>query len=350
MSEQIINIEKSLAVIPSSSIAGKWNVSISFGVSRSKNYERALFLARQAPIFHEEENLIQATYSESPKEYLEFIKLYEMVSSWKSTYVAICGEQVDRKVVGSLNYCYGDKCRSGNLDFCFGASFMTDNPFGCHRLQISSCNHPWWTFGIMDTAGIWHVDLNAIMERIKSYSGIYHLCPSFSKKQVIKGLQGLPKTINPRQDLEWEYTLSREGVEPKNAPGKLTISISLSSAPTSYPSGTEPKEDFTNRTTISVSADGIPETTKRRENEASALHLYEELSRLQKEGKITQEKKNILWYRVCEQKDTAEVMRQILQLKEQGTMESSSQKGQANTFVFVIGGLVVAIIIYAIFF
>lgn len=349
MSEQIINIENSLAVIPSS-IAGKWNVSVSFGASRSKNYERSVFLAKQAPIFHEEDNLIQATYSESPKEYLEFIKLYEMVSSWKSTYVAICGKSVDRKIVGALNYCYGDKCRSGNLDFCFGASLMTNNPFGCHRLQISSCNHPWWTFGIMDTAGIWHVDLNAIMDRIKSYSDIYHLCPSFSKKQVIKGLQELPKTINPRKDLEWEYTLSREGVEPKNAPGKFTITISLSSTPTGYPSGTEPEEDFTNRTPPSVSADGITETKKGRENETSALHLYEELSRLQKEGKITQEKKNILWNRVCEQKETAEVMRQILQLKEQGTMAASSQKDQANTFVFVAGGLFVAIILYAIFF
>lgn len=50
------------------------------------------------------------------------------------------------EIVGGLNYCYGDFCRNGRLNFCFGASEYTENPFGCHRLQISATNNPWYSF------------------------------------------------------------------------------------------------------------------------------------------------------------------------------------------------------------
>ncbi|WP_206077353.1 hypothetical protein, partial [Porphyromonas levii] len=120
--------------------------------------------------------IYQSIYSENPNEYLQFIKLYELINKWKSCFVVINGQIVDRKIIGGLNYCYGDKCRSGNPDFCYGASYMTDNPFGCHRVQISRYNTPWWSFGIFDTFGIWHVDKEAILRRIIEYSQPYRLC------------------------------------------------------------------------------------------------------------------------------------------------------------------------------
>lgn len=214
-----------LACIPS--FSGEWNIGVSFGKSRSSNLERAVFLARQAPVFFEGEDVYQATFSASPKEYLAFVKLYEMVEGWKSTLVTICGYPVDRKIIGGINYCYGDRCRSGNIDFCSGASFMTQNPFGCHRLQVSACNNPWWSFGTMDAAKVWHVDMLPILKRIANRAGAYHLCPAFSKEKVLEGVLSLPETINPKVDKEWEYSVSGHGVAPRRKAYECSITLNL---------------------------------------------------------------------------------------------------------------------------
>lgn len=132
---------------------------------------------------------------------------------------------MDRKIVGGLNYCYGDKCRSGNPNFCFGASYMTDNPFGCHRVQISAYNNPWWSFGGFDTKGIWHVDKEAMLKRITEYSEPYCLCPAFSLDRVVDGLKKLPDTINPKTDSDW--VVIGETIRPSSNPNTITYTIKL---------------------------------------------------------------------------------------------------------------------------
>ncbi|KOR24141.1 tetratricopeptide repeat protein [Clostridium sp. L74] len=212
------NITKDVTVVPQNNTLRNqenikfpdWYISISFGKSTSKNFPQAVGLAKMAPQYIENEIegkiLYQAVYSHNPDEYLQFIKLYELVSKWKSCFIVINGQVVDRKIIGGLNYCYGDKCRSGNPDFCHGASYMTDNPFGCHRIQISRYNNPWWSFGIFDTSGIWHVDKEAILKRIIQYSQPYKLCPCFSLDKVKEALEKLPNSINPQTDENWERT------------------------------------------------------------------------------------------------------------------------------------------------
>lgn len=184
-----------------------WHVSISFGRSRSENFPQALGLARMAPKYLEHtvegRAIHQSVFSSKPTEYLAFVKLYELVSSWKSCFVVINGQMVDRKIVGGLNYCYGDRCRSGNPEFCYGASYMTENPFGCHRIQISACNNPWWTFGKFNSKGIWLVDKKTMLKRILEYSEPYRLCPAFSIDSVLEALKNLPDNINPKKDKNW---------------------------------------------------------------------------------------------------------------------------------------------------
>lgn len=185
-----------------------WNISISFGKSTSANYDRAVYLAKQSSNYFEDgegKNIIhQATFTSATNDYLTFIKLYELVGSWKSSFVFINGEITDRKIIGKLNYCYGDKCRSGNDKFCYGASSYTVNPFGCHRLQVSEHNNPWWSFGMLDTTGIWHVDKTAILNRINQHYIPYKNCPSFSYEKVMFALNNLPNTIDPKKDIGWE--------------------------------------------------------------------------------------------------------------------------------------------------
>lgn len=210
----------------------EWYVSISFGKSSSQNYNKAVLLAKKSPQYiktvDDDNNIIhQAVYSNEADEYLSFISLYELVQAWKSTFVVINGEIVDRKIIGGLNYCYGDKIRSGNPEFCFGASYMTENPFGCHRLQISRFNNPWWTFGKFDNKGIWIIDKDAISRRIKEYSVSYIHCPAFSMAKILERLDELPDFINPKRNRNWIST--GNGVEPKNLHEEISLTIQLDS-------------------------------------------------------------------------------------------------------------------------
>ena len=142
--------------------------------------------------------LHQAIYSSKPNEYLSFISLYELVANWKSSFVIINGKIIDRKIVGQLNYCYGDKCRSGNPNFCYGASYMTENPFGCHRLQVSAANNPWWSFYRL-IGNTYILNQEELKKRIDSYASIYCICPCFNYQQIMKAYNSLPVKLSQKK-------------------------------------------------------------------------------------------------------------------------------------------------------
>lgn len=179
-----------------------WYISVSFGKSSSSNYMKAVMLAQQAPQYHTQTDngviLHQAIYSSKPNEYLSFISLYELVANWKSSFVIINGKIIDRKIVGQLNYCYGDKCRSGNPNFCYGASYMTENPFGCHRLQVSAANNPWWSFYRL-IGNTYILNQEELKKRIDSYASIYCICPCFNYQQIMKAYNSLPVKLSQKK-------------------------------------------------------------------------------------------------------------------------------------------------------
>ena len=190
-------------------------ISVSFGKSTSSNFPTALSLAKMSHTYIESNKIYQAVYNSiDPIEYIKFIQLYELISNWKSCFVTMNGKVIDRKIVGKLNYCYGDKCRSGSSRFCYGASEFTDNPFGCHRLQISQSNNPWWGFGHFQSNNVWSVNKDAIKKRIDEYSQEYIMCPSFSYDTILEALHKLPNQIDISSDKEWVRAYG--GIQPKS--------------------------------------------------------------------------------------------------------------------------------------
>ena len=232
-STTIVKSKQEPSAVKLSSISSGWNISISFGRSSSQNFDRALFLAKQAPKYDEQEyngkTIYQATYGKDKEQYLAFIKLYEMISKWKSTAVFINGKMVDRKIIGGLNYCYGDKCRSGDPYFCYGASFMTKNPFGCHRLQVSAYNHPWWSFSQL-IGNYYYINKRDIMERISNFSRNYSLCPNFDEERIVEQINSLPNK------------LSIEEYEKIKTESSLIYTINVHMSVSSQPDTPEPEE------------------------------------------------------------------------------------------------------------
>lgn len=194
----------------------RWNISISFGKSTSKNFNKALYLAKNSDRYVEDAdnqgNLVyQAFFIE--KNFLEFMRLYKLIGNWKSTFVFINGEIIDNKSLGKINICYGDKLKFNDPNFCFGASEWTSNPFGCHRLMLTPSQTPWWSFGEFNVLGDWIVHKEEIVEKIKYKSKLFEKCPAFDMERALKIAELLPDKISRKKDKEkWYFTDS--GVMP----------------------------------------------------------------------------------------------------------------------------------------
>lgn len=216
---------------------GEWEVCISFGKSSSANFDRAIYLAKAAPKYIETVDEVGNVAHQSffgKEQCLQFIALYELIGNWKSCFVFINNEMVDRKIIGNINYCYGDKLRSGNPQFCYGASEWTENPFGCHRPQMHRGRDPWYTFGMMDTTGIFHVDVDKIVKELQIRLSPYKYCPSLNFEDILDKASRLPRTINPKKQTDWEYTThyhsdgsQTQGVQPKSHSMSYEIQVSL---------------------------------------------------------------------------------------------------------------------------
>ena len=207
-----LNSDKEISVVQTrnqNDMLPEWYVTISFNKSTSANFDKARYLAQLNPRYMETEYnqkiIYQATYSSDPVEFLEFIKVYDIVHQWKSTSFVINGQVVDKKTMGKIKWCYGDKCITGKHNFCFGASYMTDNPFGCHRLQISACNNPWWSFSEFRN-GRYVIQKNLLRQRIDENSTAYQLCPAFNYNCIIERLNNLPDQVT-KSDIE-KFTLN----------------------------------------------------------------------------------------------------------------------------------------------
>ncbi|NLC47618.1 MAG: zinc ribbon domain-containing protein [Firmicutes bacterium] len=224
--------------MPSTTDPGKWQICISFSKSTSPNFARALAMAKAAPQFIESvdefgNTVYQAIYD--AEHYLQFVALYELISNWKSCFVFINNQMVDRKIIGSINYCYGDKVRSGNPNFCFGASEWTENPFGCHRAQMHRGKDPWYSFGHFDASGKFRVDIERIINELLLRLEPYKYCPALDINDVVRRAQELPRVIDPRIELEWDYTTyyladgsTQKGIIPKKYSYQFRHDIVLS--------------------------------------------------------------------------------------------------------------------------
>lgn len=179
-----------------------WIITVSFGKTTSKNVPNAVFIAKQGKNFNEElidsSKIYTVEYTDSREDFKKFCMLYDVVASWKSTAFFINGEMIDKKNMASIKWCYGDKCSSVKTGFCYGASIATENPFGCHRLQISRFNNPWWNYYVKK--GQNYVLLkDDLIERINLTNSTYRHCPAFDLERILDIVNSLPLTMTNKE-------------------------------------------------------------------------------------------------------------------------------------------------------
>lgn len=180
-----------------------WYLTTSIGNTTSKNLDRAIFLAKKGNLYETQiingEFIHLATFFEDKQSFINFINLFKLIKEWKSAAFFIRGEIVDRKTIGQIVRCYGDRCQSVNTDFCYGASMFTANPFGCHRLQISASNHPYWSFYVPSGRGTYTLNKAAVLERINAAKTVFEYCPAFDYDKILQTVNSMPLSISERQ-------------------------------------------------------------------------------------------------------------------------------------------------------
>lgn len=174
-----------------------WEISLSFGPSRSPAFHQAVYLWEHSPkhiLLDEPTTIYQCFFSSSPEDFLAYLQLYEIIKSWKTTSIILNGQLMDKKIMAPIHYCYGDKCRYRKKDFCFGASEYSKNPFGCHRLSIEAYRNPWYSFGYRD-GNRFVIDKQLLRKTIEENSTIYQLCPAFDLQKILQRLDALPSVL-----------------------------------------------------------------------------------------------------------------------------------------------------------
>ncbi|MGV8905807.1 MAG: hypothetical protein ACOH15_04325 [Acetobacterium sp.] len=179
-----------------------WGITVSFGKTTSRNLPNAVFVAKQGRNFKEEEidgaKIYTVEYTDSREDFKKFIMLYDVAGKWKSTAVFVNGEMIDKKDIAEIKWCYGDKCTSVKADFCYGASEFTENPFGCHRLQISTYNNPWWNYYLKNGKNYMLLK-DDLIERINLTYSTFRHCPAFNKERILSVANSLPISLTDKE-------------------------------------------------------------------------------------------------------------------------------------------------------
>lgn len=179
-----------------------WYITITFGKSSSPSYNKAVFMAKRAPQYHEQFNdgeiLHQAIYSQKPKDFIQFIALYEFVGNWKSAFVFINGIMMDKQILKGIINCYGSKCRSNELEYCYGGYGSKINPLACRYIGISRWHNQWWSF-YQKQGYFYYLDKRTIKEMIDGTMKTKGFCPAFDYNKIKSELKSLPDKVTTKQ-------------------------------------------------------------------------------------------------------------------------------------------------------
>ncbi|AUD78020.1 zinc ribbon domain-containing protein [Kangiella profundi] len=194
------------------------NVEIAFGYSSSQNFSKAVNISKNIPSYSVKGDGKSATHSVvlPITEVDLIINLYDLVGGWKSSKMLINGHTATKK---DLTY-YGVGCFRSRLkaynpqQYCFGERDYEVNIWGCKRLNmpVYEWGGGWLDYGEFDKSGVWHIDKDRIKDELESAIKENELCPILSRKRVLETLEKLPKTIDPREDNNWEYRTNYEEI------------------------------------------------------------------------------------------------------------------------------------------
>lgn len=167
----------------------------------------------------------------SLKQFEAFTTFHEELHTKSNYHIFVNNRSMEEKAFAAWFHCYKRYLKAQKPQYCYGASPLTLNFFGCHQLSmpdvkkyIEQC---WFYYGTLDQeSGLFLVDKNQIADQIRRHLETCGFCPAFSQEKCDVGLGVLPNVINSEYDSRWNYLYSngnRIGVVPSG--GDIAIAL-----------------------------------------------------------------------------------------------------------------------------
>ncbi len=186
---------------------GPRSATIQFRYSQSPNYALALELCRNTGALQttgtDRSAQHQLTLSLTDLQLL--MRLWELVSAWKSSVMLIDGRPATRKDFNSGPLgCYQERQEATDKDgYCSPANFF----FGCHRLGFQHEDGDWLKDGAFDSSRIWQFDKAKLRARLSAAIEENRLCPALSVDNVWRAFEAFPLSINAETDPHWNFKI-----------------------------------------------------------------------------------------------------------------------------------------------
>jgi hypothetical protein len=194
-------------------------VQITFGISTSASYSKAIAICEKLPSYETfgEGKQIQHKITLPLTEVELISNIYDLVGGWKSSSMLINGQIATKK---DLTYygvgCYRNRQKAFKPEaFCYGERQYEANIWGCKKLgmPIYEWGGGWLDYGQFDTNGVWYFDKPRIRHELEVALKENEFCPVISRARVLETLDKLPDAIDPKTDKNWKYRTSYEEVK-----------------------------------------------------------------------------------------------------------------------------------------
>lgn len=193
-------------------------VRVVFHRTGSRDFPRALELARRQPGFREQEDAAEFAVSFNQDRLDAYDQLLALVGRWAQTRLFLNGQPVDRPRLEHMLACYRRRLQAPDRRaHCAGQSVHETRVgpvrqlFPCRLIPISEANHGgWFQYGRLTREGVFVVDKAQLREAVRQSleRTLAVHCPALFPAEVDAVVDRLPERIDPERDPHWGY---REG-------------------------------------------------------------------------------------------------------------------------------------------
>ena len=123
----------------------------------------------------------------------EFAVFHEELRTKSGYSIGVNTHPVEERIFSEWFQCYQRFLKAKTPQYCYGASPLTFNVFGCHKLHkpdVAKClEQCWFHDGAFDKhSSLFLLDLSAIVAHLRAHLSHCGFCPAFTQEKLLVGL------------------------------------------------------------------------------------------------------------------------------------------------------------------
>jgi hypothetical protein len=146
----------------------------------------------------------------SLKDLDDFSAFHEALRTRPGYRIQINGRLIQEQYFTDWLHCYVRFRKARTPNYCYGASPLTFNVFGCHKLytpdlakRLDLC---WFSHGALDPhSGLFFVESATLLQHLNRQLSYCGFCPALTQEKLSIGLNVLPDALNPECDDRWQF-------------------------------------------------------------------------------------------------------------------------------------------------